>query len=66
MPKTAVHAELPQELVTQARQFVAEGWVAGFDELLAEALRRFMESHATVLTEEFVMEDVKWGLRGSD
>ena len=66
MPKTAVQAELPQELVTQARRFVAEGWVAGFDELLAEALRRFMESHATVLTEKFVMDDVKWGLHGSD
>jgi hypothetical protein len=45
---------------------VAEGWVAGFDELLAEALRRYMESHATVLTEESVMDDVRWGLRGSD
>ena len=66
MPTTAVQAELPQELVTQARRFVAEGWVAGFDELLAEALRRFMESHATVLTEEFVIDDVKWGLRGGD
>ena len=66
MPKTAVQAELPQELVTQARRFVAEGWVAGFDELLAESLRRFMESHAAGLTEQFVMDDVKWGLRGSD
>ena len=66
MPKTAVQAELPQELVTQARRFVAEGWAAGFDELLAEALRRFMESHAAGLTEDFVMDDVMWGLRGSD
>jgi hypothetical protein len=66
MAKTAVQAELPQELVTQARLFVANGWVGDFDELLAEALRRFLESHATGLTEEFVMEDVKWGLHGSD
>ena len=66
MPKTAVQAELPQELVTQARRFVAEGWAGGFDELLAEALRRFMESHATAVTEEFVMDDVRWGLHGSD
>jgi len=66
MLKTAVQAELPQELVTQARLFVADGWVANFDELLAEALRRFMESHTTRLTEEFVMDDVKWGLDGGD
>jgi hypothetical protein len=66
MPKTAVQAELPQELVAQARRFVAEGWVAGLDELLAEALRRFTESHAAGFTEAFVMDDVKWGLSGSD
>ena len=66
MPKTAVQAELPQELVAQARRLVAEGWAAGFDELLAEALGRFMESHASALTEEFVMDDVKWGLHGGN
>jgi hypothetical protein len=66
MLKTAVQAELPQELVTQARLFVADGWVASFDDLLIEALRRFMESHTTRLTEQFVMDDVKWGLHGSD
>jgi hypothetical protein len=66
MSKTAVQAELPQELVNQARLFVADGWAANFDELLAEALRRFMESHTARLTEEFVMDDVKWGIHGTD
>jgi hypothetical protein len=66
MLKTAVQAELPEELVAQARLFVADGWASNFDELLTEALRRFMQSHATRLTEEFVMEDVKWGLHGND
>lgn len=66
MPKTAIQAELPQELVAQARLFVADGWAGDLDELLTEALRRFMESHTSRLTEQFVMEDAEWGLHGTD
>ena len=66
MVKAAIQAELPEELLTQARLFVADGWAADFNELLAESLRRFLESHATRLTEAFVKDDVKWGLHGSD
>jgi hypothetical protein len=41
--KTAIQAELPEQLVAYARAFVEEGWVDNFDELLAEALRRYLE-----------------------
>lgn len=62
--KTAIQAELPEELVAEARAFVEQGLVGNFDELLAEALRRYLESHSTRLTESFIREDVAWGLRG--
>ena len=42
--KTAIQAELPEQLVAEARAFVEQGWVGDFDELLAEALRRYLES----------------------
>ena len=64
--KTAIQAELPQELVAQARAFVQEGWVGNFDDLLSEALRRFLESHSTRLSESFLREDVAWGLHARD
>jgi hypothetical protein len=32
--------------------------------LLAEALRRFLESHSGDLTEAMIQEDVNWGLHG--
>jgi len=64
--KTSVQTELPPELVAQARAFVEEGWAAGFDELVAEALRRYLESHSSRLAEQFVREDVDWGLKGND
>ena len=64
--KTAIQAELPQELVTQARAFVEQGWVGDFKELLAEALRRYLESHSSRLAESFIREDVSWGLHGRE
>lgn len=64
METTLVQANLPPELTARARTFVDEVWAGGFDELLADALLRFLESHASQVTENLVMEDVKWGLHG--
>ena len=66
METTAVQANLPPELTAWARSYVEEGWASGFDELLAEALRRFLESHPARVTESLVMDDVRWGLHGKD
>ena len=64
--KTAIQAELPEEVVKEARAFVEQGSVSDFNELLAEALRRYLESHSTRLAESFIREDVAWGLRGRE
>lgn len=64
--KTAIHAQLPPELVHRAQAFIREGWVSNLDELLAEALRRYLESHSSDLTEALLREDVEWGLHGGD
>ena len=66
MEKTVIQAELPRELTARARTYVEEGWAADFNELLADALRRFLESHSARVTESFVMEDVQWGLHGKE
>ena len=62
--KVRIEAELPAVLAAEARAFVSEGRAANLDDLLAEALRRFLESHAQELAEAFVKEDVQWGLHG--
>jgi hypothetical protein len=41
---------------------VEEGWATDVNELLAEALRRYLESHSSQLSETFIREDVEWGL----
>ena len=61
---TTGQVNLPQELLALAMQFVDEGWVTDFNELLSESLRRYLESHEPALTEAFVREDIAWGLHG--
>jgi hypothetical protein len=64
--KTPVQAELPRELIAEARAFVEEGWASDFDSLLAESLRRHLDSHSARLTEAFIRRDVRWGLHGRE
>ena len=64
--KTTIQTELPVELVSQARSLVDQGWAGDFDELLTEALRRYLESHSSELTESFTRQDVAWGLSGRE
>ncbi len=66
METTLIKANLPPELTSRAQAYVKEGWAAGFDELLADALNRFLESHSAKVSEAFVMEDAEWGLHGKD
>jgi len=61
---TAIQINLPDELAAQAQRHVEEGWSAGLDDLFAEALRRFLESHGSEISESFIREDIAWGLHG--
>lgn len=66
MAMTVIEAKLPDELAARAHSFVEHGWAPDFNGLLAEALRRFLESHSAMLSESFLKADVEWGLHGSD
>jgi Arc/MetJ-type ribon-helix-helix transcriptional regulator len=61
-----LHAEVPQQLWQQAQNMVDRGWVSNLDELVSESLQRYIESHQEAMTEQFIREDVEWGLRGND
>jgi hypothetical protein len=61
---TSIQAELPEQLLAQAQTLVRDGWAADINEILADALGRYLESHSAELTEAFMREDVEWGLRG--
>jgi hypothetical protein len=63
---TAINAELPNALLKEANAFIETGGARDLNHLLAEALRRFLESHTGQLLERFIREDIGWGLHGSD
>ncbi len=62
--KTAIQAELPSGLLAEAEAFIKEGSVGDLNDLLAESLRRYLESHSSRLAEAFIRADVSWGLHG--
>jgi Arc/MetJ-type ribon-helix-helix transcriptional regulator len=63
---SSIHAEIPDQLRQQAQILVQQGWASNFEEVVNEALRRYLESHQGVLTESFIQDDVEWGLHGED
>ena len=61
-----VQTQLPSRLLAETQALVKGGWFQSLDEVMASALRKFLDSHREELMEEFVREDVEWGLRGTD
>lgn len=51
---TTIHAHIPDQLAQQAKSLVSRGWIGNFEELVAESLRRYLESHQEALTESFI------------
>lgn len=61
-----IETEVPLGLLAQAQKLVEAGWFGSLNEVLLDALRRFLESHRAELMEEFIRQDVEWGLHGND
>ncbi|MGD0959406.1 MAG: CopG family transcriptional regulator [Methylomonas sp.] len=63
---TTLQTKIPDQLFQQAQYLVQQGWIANIDELIAESMRRYLESHRDAIAEQFIKEDVDWGLHGQD
>jgi hypothetical protein len=63
---TTLQTQIPDQLFQQAQYLIQQGWIANIDELVAESMRRYLESHREAMTEQFLKEDVDWGLHGQD
>ena len=63
---TIIHAEIPEQLAKRAQQMVDQGWATNIESIIAESLRRYLESHQEAITQQFIREDVEWGLNGND
>ena len=61
-----IEAEIPDRLFAEIQSLVNTGWFRSVDDVVLDALRRFLSSHREELMEEFLRQDVEWGLHGQD
>lgn len=61
-----VQAELPFRLLAQMESLVSDGWFQDINDLIVDALRRFLEVHRPELMEQYIWQDVEWGLHGQE
>ena len=66
MPDIPVVIDLPPRLREEVQAYIKQGWALDLNSLVIEALRRYLESHKTELTEHFFWRDVEWGLKGNE
>jgi len=66
METTTVRAELPSRLFMQMESLISEGWFQDMNDLIVDALRRFLLTHRPELMEQHIWEDVDWGLHGEE
>ena len=63
---TTLQTDVPVQLLAEMKALVQAGWFRSLDEVVLEALRRYLDSHRDQLMEALLREDVEWGLRGKD
>ena len=61
-----IQTTVPRRLHEEMQALIADGWFRNEDDIVFEAVRRFLETHRPDLMERFVREDVAWGLHGTD
>jgi hypothetical protein len=61
-----VSIQLPDALAKRLEELTREGWIGGPEQVIVEALRRYLESHRPELIASQIKADVEWGLHGED
>ena len=65
-PTQRIETEIPTQLFAEIQSLVNTGWFRSVDDIVLDALRRFLDSHREELMEGFLRQDVEWGLHGRD
>ncbi|MDC9728911.1 MAG: CopG family transcriptional regulator [Methyloprofundus sp.] len=63
---TQIQAKIPEQLLAQAQRMVQQGWAVNMDAFIKESMQRYIESHQSTTTENFIRDDIDWGLHGED
>jgi len=54
--------DIPEKLNQRLDQIIKNGWAGSKQEILNEALKRYLDSHKDEIIEEQILSDVEWGL----
>ena len=65
MPNT-IQTTVPSKLYQQIQTLIDQGWFKDENDVVIEALRRYLDAYRPDLLEQFVREDVDWGLHGKE
>ena len=63
---TTIQTQISDQVWQHEQYLVQKGWVNNMDDLIAESMRRYLESHSESMTKRFIREDMEWGLHGRD
>jgi Arc/MetJ-type ribon-helix-helix transcriptional regulator len=66
MSELKTEISLPKRLAEDIQDQIQAGWFTDLNSLVVEAVRRYLESHRGDLKEQFIRQDVAWGLYGDD
>ena len=66
MQTATIQTDVPVGLLAEMQMLVEAGWFRDLDDLMLDALRRFVQSHRAELMERFIRDDLEWGLHGDE
>jgi predicted transcriptional regulator len=58
--------QCPDALVERLEELARQGWIGDPQQVVVEALRRFLDSHRPELIASQIKADIEWGLHGDD
>ena len=66
MSELKAEISIPKSLAEGVQSQVKAGRFPDLNSLLAEAVRRYIETRPGELKEQFIRQDVQWGLQGDE
>jgi Arc/MetJ-type ribon-helix-helix transcriptional regulator len=66
MKTTTVQARVPTGLLLEVESLIEDGWFQDVNDVIVDALRRYLEARRPDLMESHIWRDVEWGLYGKD
>ena len=61
-----IPARVTGRLIVEMDELIKEGWYANRSELIRDAIRQMVKRVKIQMLEQFMKEDVEWGLHGKN